>query len=202
MTIELGSIVRDFAAAMVRADAARPRSKRWQPGLGPHDEKDLIRLVIKEMAHTDATYAKHRFEVAYPSGDRDCDLCFGDPTIEWAIEVKALRMLGDNGQPAIGRDDVSKILSPYTGGHGHPSQHSALTDCSKIVSFTTAKKRAILIYAWDFVDFPMALVIDAFELLANRVVQLGAREVAAFDGLIHPIHQRGAVFAWNVLGLR
>jgi hypothetical protein len=49
MALALDKIVADFARGMADADARLPRSKQWQPGIGPHDEKDLIRLVVAEM---------------------------------------------------------------------------------------------------------------------------------------------------------
>ena len=40
--------------------------------------------------------------------------------------------------------------------------------------------------------------IEAFEVLASRDVKLASPAVATFDGLIHPKHQRGRVFAWEI----
>jgi anthranilate phosphoribosyltransferase len=41
-------------------------------------------------------------------------------------------------------------------------------------------------------------MIDAFELLAARRVQLSIREVAIFGPLVHPVHAAGRVFGWEV----
>jgi hypothetical protein len=43
--------------------------------------------------------------------------------------------------------------------------------------------------------------IEAFEALAAERVMLGDRHVAAYDGLIHPVHRRGRVFAWEVASM-
>jgi len=40
-------------------------------------------------------------------------------------------------------------------------------------------------------------VIDAFELLAARKVQLGQQEVATFGPFVHPVHAAGRVFGWE-----
>ena len=58
-------------------------------------------------------YTAHEREVLYPGTRQSCDLCIGEaPDFSWAIEFKALRMLGDKGHTGTGRDDVSKIISP------------------------------------------------------------------------------------------
>ena len=44
----------------------------------------------------------------------------------------------------------------------------------------------------------MELAVAAFEQLARERVQLGTRNFASFDGLIHPVHRRGGVFVWEV----
>jgi hypothetical protein len=36
-------------------------------------------------------------------------------------------------------------------------------------------------------------VIEAFETLASQRVKLASHAVSSFDGLIHPVHQRGRV---------
>jgi hypothetical protein len=50
-------------------------------------------------------------------------VCLGGPAPwEWAIEVKMLRFMGDNGK--LNDNIVMHILSPY------PEHRSALTDCT------------------------------------------------------------------------
>jgi hypothetical protein len=112
---------------------------------------------------------------------------------DWAIEVKMLRLLGDNGRP--NDNMVTHILSPY------PTHNSALTDCTKLLASQLGIHKAILIYGFDYPRLPMDPAIEAFEALASREVKLGRHAVAAFDGLIHPVHQRGRVFGWEVLAL-
>ena len=192
--IQLDALVYDFARGLELADAKGPVSKKWQPGIGPHDERDVVRLVMKEIVGLKPNqYRPYALEQKYPESKNTCDLCFGEEwRFEWAIEVKALRMLGDRAV-VPGRDDVSKILSPYS------VQRSALTDCTKLVESDIALQMAILIYAYDFPDYPMMDIIEAFELLANRRVVMGPRHMAPFSELIHPVHKEGAVFAWAVL---
>ena len=100
-----------------------------------------------------------------------CDLWVGQP-YEWLIEIKMARLRGDNGKP----DDtaIKDVLSPYD------SDRSALADCTKLANAEFNCRKAIVIYGFDYPDRPLDPVIDAFELLAVRKVQLGQREVVSF----------------------
>jgi hypothetical protein len=84
------------------------------------------------------------------------------------------------------------ILSPY------PAHRSALTDCEKLLSSGLAGRKAILIYGYDYPQWPMDPAIEAFEALAKRAVGLSARHHASFSGLVHPVHQAGRVFGWEL----
>jgi hypothetical protein len=104
-----------------------------------------------------------------------------------------MRLMGDNGKP---NDSIlCYILSPY------PQQRSALTDCQKLVNAGFDGTSAILIYGYEYEDYPLEPVINAFETLASKVVALSAAHKAKFNGLIHPVHRQGAVYAWTVKGL-
>ncbi len=137
-------------------------------------------------------YASYRLGGQYGDGTRQaCDVCLGgQEPWEWAIEVKMLRLIGDNGK--LNDNMVMHILSPY------PAHRSALTDCTKLQASQLGTNKAILIYGYDYPGWLMDPVIEAFEALAKREVKLAARAVASFDGLIHPVHQRGRVFGWQV----
>jgi hypothetical protein len=104
--------------------------------------------------------------------------------------VKMLRFNGDNGKP--NDNMLMHILSPY------PKHRSALTDCQKLVGSGFEQPYALLIYGYDYDEWPMEPAVEAFEQLARCRVQLGPRHFARFDGLIHPVHQRGGVFVWEI----
>jgi hypothetical protein len=106
------------------------------------------------------------------------------------IEVKMARFHGDNNKP----DDTSlkDLLSPFD------VDRSALTDCSKLAAAGGPERKAIVIYGFDAPGRPLGLAIEAFETLAKRSVRLGARITAPYSGLVHPVHQQGAVFGWEV----
>ena len=197
--MSLTELVSDFASAMERVDAAAPQAVNarsgapFQPGLGPHTEAQTVALVMDELVRTaPAVYRNHQQGVSYPRMPRQrCDLCLGTPpNWEWAIEIKMIRMLGDNDKP---NDNLpTHILSPY------PSHRSALTDCEKLMSSDLGQRKAILIYGYDYVEYPVDALLDAFETLARQRVTLGERVSAHFGGLIHPVHREGSVSAWEL----
>jgi hypothetical protein len=127
MSVELETLVSDFAQGIIAADKRAPqavnaRSKvAFQPGIGPHSEEQTTRLVIDELrVLAPERYRASALGVPYSGGSRQkCDLCIGqDPTWEWATEIKMLRFLGDNGKE--NSSILMHILSPY------PADRSAL----------------------------------------------------------------------------
>jgi hypothetical protein len=145
------------------------------------------------MAELPDQFGSYSLGVPYPAIPRQaCDLCLGEaPLWEWAIEVKMLRFMGNNGK--LNDNILMHMLSPY------PEDRSALTDCDKLRASGFHGRRAVIIYGYDYEARQMDLTIDAFEVLARSRGPLGGREVATFDGLIHPVHRRGRVFGWELL---
>ena len=101
-----------------------------------------------------------------------------------------LRMFGDNGK--LNDNMLMHVLSPY------PAHRSALTDCEKLAQSNQPSRKAIVIYGYDYNDWPMDPAIEAFETLASERVILGDQHAAAYDHLMHPVHQQGRVFAWEI----
>lgn len=198
--IDLPQLVADFAEGMALADAKHPqainrRSKKpFQPGIGPHTEAATVSLVgAVLMERYSSRYEGTWHEsVPYPGQKRQrCDLCLGHPPQwDWAVEAKMIRFLGDNGKA---NDNIlMHVLSPY------PADRSALTDCVKLVETGLAAREAILIFGYEHEDWPLEPAVRAFELLAGDRVALSSRYSADFDGLIHPVHQRGRVYGWEL----
>ena len=195
----LTDLVMDFARGIQTVDSAAPVASNsrtgasFQPGIGPHTEAQTIRLVMAHLADADPErYASYKLGVPYADGTRQaCDVCLDGPAPwGWAIEVKMLRLMGDNGK--LNDNMVTHILSPY------PAHRSALTDCTKLLTSQLGTRKAILIYGYDYPDWPMDPVIEAFQVLASCDVMLADSAVASFDGLIHPVHRRGRVFGWQI----
>jgi hypothetical protein len=122
-------LARDFAAGLMLADARRPRWGAYQPGIGPHTEVQTVALVLAELRRDyPALYGSVQAGVPYPNSRRQkCDLLISPSGgRSWVVEVKMLRLMGDNGKP--NDNMLMHILSPY------PSHRSALTDCQKLAT--------------------------------------------------------------------
>jgi hypothetical protein len=182
--LTLEQLVADFAAEGLRSAEGRG---------GPHGEAAAVALVMAELrsAHPER-YLEFRTGVPYPNAPRQkCDLCIGNGAPwQWAVEVKLLRFLGDNGQP--NDNMLMHILSPY------PEHRSALTDCKKLVASGMAKRNAILIYGFEAEGWPLQPAIEAFEVLAATRVKIVGRATAEATPLMHPVPQHARVFGWEI----
>lgn len=197
-SLTLDRIAADFAASLASIDARSPQATNsrsgalFAAGIGPFPEAQAVRLVADELASATPYRDAVRCSVPYPNAPRQrCDLHIGSEPSAWVVEVKLLRLLGDNGRP--NDNMLMHVLSPY-------AQHrSAVTDCDKLRSSSFACHRAVLIYAFDYDGLPMAPAVDAFEALARSRGPLGERISVPFRTPTHPVHQTGSVLAWQVL---
>ena len=187
----LDRFVKAFANAMKLVDAEKPIAKKnFSPGIGPHEEVKTVALVLSEIKSCGlmGEAFDYKPEVHYPDGSKKCDLRLLHDDTRLYVEVKMMRKLRNNGDP----EDyaTAHILSPYS------ADRSALTDIDKLRNSGLHGPKAILIYGYDYDEFPLETVIDAFEQLADS--KLGNRVSASFAGLVHPFHTRGVVHGWLV----
>jgi hypothetical protein len=194
----VAELTQDFSEALMLVDADHPQAissttkKAYQPGIGPHTETATLKLVGEKLRTTKPNpYATLR-AIRYPNSPRqECDWSVRSEM--WGdvfVEVKMMRLMGDNGKP---NDNIlTHILSPY------PQQRSALTDCEKLAKSTFVGRKMILIYGYAYEGFPLDPVMDAFRTLAALRVRLVDTASAPFDGLVHPIHRRGATYGWEI----
>ena len=194
--MELDSFVRHFASGMAKADSLRPQAKSsrsgrtYGPGIGPFAEDRAVELTVAQMrALFPVVYDDLRCQVAYPGSRQKCDLVFADPPT-WAVEVKMARFRRDNGKP----DDTATkdLFSPFE------CDHSAVSDCAKLVASRIAPNCAVVIYGFDDPLRPLDIMADAFEALAQTRARLGSRCSAPLTELVHPVFRSGRVFAWRV----
>jgi hypothetical protein len=73
-----------------------------------------------------------------------------------------------------------------------------VSDSEKLAQSSLNGRKAILIYGFDHDNRPLEPAIEAFETLAQLKVRLGVRLSCAFQDLIHPVHTKGKVFAWEI----
>ena len=195
--VTLTAFVQHLAEGIALADRKRPvapvsrTGNQYQAGIGPHSESLTLDLAFAAMEEAGAPLALER-EVSYPNVKRaNCDVVIAG---QWAIEVKLLRLLGDNAKqnPNI----LMHILSPY------PQDRSALTDCDKLLRSGFNERKAVVIFGYDYPDWPLMDAVAAFETLASAKYELTPKVLAEFRCAAHPVHNHGAVVGWEVKGYR
>ena len=135
--------------------ASRSGSGDYIPCVGTIWEDDFTKEVISEWfsryPEELSGFSDKWIEVKYPNKRGNCDLCIrsndynadlGEPPYEWAIEMKYVRFIGDNGK----NNDygVTKVASPYR------KDRSSVLDAERLVDFSLAKRKAILMYGFEF----------------------------------------------------
>jgi len=198
VSLSLSEVVSDFADAFKAVDETRPqgasRTRTYKPGIGPLTEADAVNRALEHLKEgRRSSYYRHASPKRYPSSRQQCDLVIPN---EWAIEFKLLRPFGDNGAEAEHWSE--NALHPY------PGNVSSIGDSIKLIESGFPERKAIVIFGYEhsppLIDITIA--IGSFEAVAKQVVgiELGARQSALFGPLIHPVHQQGKVFGWQVLG--
>ncbi len=199
MTVSLGDIVSDFADAFKAVDETRPqgasRTRTYRPGIGPLTEADAVNQALQHPKRgRRSSYYRDASPKRYPSSRQQCDLVIPE---EWAIEFKLLRPFGDNGAEAEHWSENAP--------HPYPGNVSSIGDSIKLIDSGFPERKAIVIFGYEhsppLIDITIA--IESLEAIAKQVVgvELGARQLAQFGPLIHPVHQQGKVFGWQLLGL-
>jgi hypothetical protein len=194
--IELGLIVSHFAEALKAVDSLGPqgssKSRQYLPGVGPLSEAEAIRLSFRYLRVQYSSLYGDAQPRPYPGERRICDLVL--PSL-WAIEMKLIRPFGDNGVEAEHWSE--NILHPYEGNV------SSIGDGLKLMQSQFAERRALIVFGYEHAppEIPLEPAVIGFELLTNHVagLRLGPRESASFGSLIHPVHQQGKVFGWELL---
>lgn len=195
MTLRLSDIVDDFAAALKAVDEAHPRgssrNRTYRPGVGPLTEADAVKRALQYLKTS-----RHSYQLAspssYPGSRQRCDLVIPEA---WAVELKLLRPFGDNGEEAEHWSE--NVLHPY------PGNTSSIGDCLKLSGSGFLERKAVVVFGYEHIpsQVDLDLAIDSFEVVAKQAVgiELGNRHYAEFGPLIHPVHQHGKVFGWEVL---
>lgn len=193
--MEMADLVTDFAAAFKAIDESAPvgrsRTREYKPGIGPLTENEVTTRAIAWLKSTKAqTYGTAR-QMAYPNSRQLCDIVIPG---QWAIECKLIRPFGDNGMEAEHWSE--NILHPYSGNV------SAIGDAMKLQHSDFDERLGILIFGYEHrpAQVNLDVAVDCFETICRQVlgIQLGQRSFAEFSDLIHPSHQHGKVFGWEL----
>lgn len=194
----LDEVIGDLATAFKAVDETHPqgasRSRTYRPGIEPLKEAEAV---DKALHYLKQVARLPRYENAapmpYPNRRQQCDLVMPK---EWAIEFKLIRPFGDNGKETEHWSE--NVLHPY------PGNVSAIGDCVKLHRSRFLERRAIVVFGYEHTPprIDLTVAIRSFEVIAEQVlgVRLSERHCANFDSLIHPVHQQGKVFGWEIWG--
>lgn len=199
MSLPLKQIVDDFALALKAVDESKPKgvskARVYHPGVGPLSESVAVFKALNYLKTTKARAYSGAGESRYPNSAKLCDVLIPN---QWAIEFKLARPFGDNGEEAEHWSE--NLLHPY------PGSISLIGDCLKLIHSGFSEKKAVLVLGYEH-DPPKITIeptIKSFEIIAKDVmgILLGERLHSTFVELIHPVHQQGHVFGWEVTGIQ
>ncbi len=190
--MELSQILERFSHGLSVVDATTSRvTKDYLPGVPSMFETAVAEEVadwwLQNFPNDFDPSGAIDTEVPYPLNNRaQCDLVFssngsasGSP--EWAIEVKRLQFVGDNGK---NNDyNVQKMLSPYL-------KDRALThDVDRMRSDPLANRHAVIGYAFEYDFGSCAEALNRHPSEHPRIIEI--RKVCAKNnaatGLIDPL---------------
>jgi len=183
--MELAQVVKDLVEGLVSVDGCGIPFKRFQPGVGPYGEPQLVGAIARHLntipAYGGGVRTKRTPDLLIPR--------------EWALEFKIARPFGDNGKEA--ENWSVNLLHPYAGNV------SVIGDCLKLQNLNGVERKAAVVIGYEHSPPKISLepLLDAFEIVAASIagVQLGPRVHATRPGLCHPVHQQLIVAAWEVL---
>lgn len=178
-------LVQDFAEALKWIDSSRVPFKNFQPGVGPYGEPQVVKKTL--------TYLLDTYPDRYAGAKtkRDPDIIIPG---RWAIEIKIVRPYGDNGE--IAEHWSQNLLHPYEGNV------SAIGDALKLIQSNARERKGVLVFTYEHTPptIDLSVLIECFELMAQQVLRipLGTRYSAQLTDLVHPVHQQGTVYGWEL----
>lgn len=197
---DLDTLAEDIAAALSAADARQPTpNPRHRPGIGSLGEGEALPLIAEEMRHLHPErYAD--LTIGAPLGDarrgpREYGLATGGER-GWTILFRFVRLCDEDGSSDVSA--IRELLLPFG------TRRSVVAQCEHLAVAGGLSRTALLICGFESADeltgYPLASTIEAFEVLAKARVELGQRHESNLGELVHPVHRRGRVFAWEILG--
>jgi hypothetical protein len=192
--LEPFQLASDFARAFKAVDASAPvgksRSRAYRPGIGPLAEAAALAKAFEILPSYNPQYAGIG-SARYPEKQKTCDIAIPG---QWVIEAKLVRPFGDNGK--LAENWSVNLLHPY------PGNESAIGDCYKLAQSGFKERKGILVFGFEHSNalVPLEPLIRAFEVVVTRTcdMSLGERQSGEFPDLIHPYHQRGRVYFWEL----
>jgi len=190
----LRQVAQDFASAVPAVDE-RLAHDRWDPGIGPFEEENQLEALGEETEDS-RTWSLNP-EESYPDNGQRCDLVVSDNTLRIPVEAKLARFRYDNGN--IDPQSYARLFTPFP----EESSSSLLTDAKKLTQsgFKGSGGLLALYYEEDDENYNRMSAENIAEKLTQDIdfwyeFDTEVAEVAEFEGLRHPHHQRGAVITW------
>ena len=194
--VEMTDLVKDFAAAFKAVDKAIPigrsKTREYKPGIGPLTENEAVTKAVAWLRSAKSGAYSEARPMPYPKSRQVCDMVLPG---EWAIELKLIRPFGDNGIEAEHWSE--NVLHPY------PGNISAIGDALKLTNSGFQERLGIVVFGYEHkpARINLDVAISCFEVMCGQVlgIELTQRHSAEFSDLIHPSHQHGKVFGWEVI---
>lgn len=168
--MELEQVVDDVATALVSIDRCGAPFKKFQRGVGPYGEPQLLAAIARHLNTVPSCGDSVRTK-------RTPDLLIPE---RWALEFKLARPFGDNGKEA--ENWSVNLLHPYEGNV------SLIGDCLKLQRLGGVERKGVVVVGYEHTPprIPLAPLVDAFELVACKVagVRIGRRVQAASGWLV------------------
>jgi hypothetical protein len=199
-----GSLATSFAEVIDSVDRDIGENKTYGSGIGPHDEDDQIAELVEEVRQAGklegevCTAKSESKAVRYPDG-KFADLVLRSADVTEYCEAKLFRFQKANSNPSP--RGYSKVFSPF---QDH-SPRSFVHDVKKLASAEIRTAKTLLGVYYRPIegggsDITGRTIAEKF---ATDVGQWTEHEitvdvVAPFEGLDHPVFQRGAVLTWEL----
>lgn len=187
----------EFASVIGDVDSQANHS-RWKPGIGPFEEEQQLEMLAEAVNHRPIGQYLQR-EQAYPNRGRHCDLVIDTDDVQIPIEAKLLRFRYDNGN--IDPNSYARVFTPFP----ERSSSSLLTDAGKLHESGFDPSGGLLGLYYEKEDEPYEQmtakkIAEKFSIDVNHWYDFSAKTVniARFNGLRHPHHQKGAIITWAI----
>lgn len=187
-----------FASVIPDVDTGAEHD-RWKSGIGPFEEENQIEMILEALEGHPLREAIET-EVSYLEGSRRCDLFLNHDGLQLPVEAKLLRFRYDNGN--VDPNSFARIFTPFP----EQSSSSLLTDTKKLYESEFGSNGGVLGLYYEKVDeeygqMTAEAVAEKFCLDVDHWYdfQVETRNIAYFDGLQHPVHQRGAIITWEIV---
>ena len=180
--MDLVETIADATNALAAIDASSIPFKNFQPGVGPYDEPQSLKLITQHLNNL----PKYKRRVITPN------LLIPQ---ERAIKFNVTRPFEGNGNRA--ENWSVNLLHPY------PSNMSTIGNSLKLVQARFPERLAVAVTGYEHSppQIDLSPLINAFEIIAAQVasIMLFEKVETRRKHPIHSVHKRIRAFAWEVV---